>query len=216
MKLKDLIALYRAQSCDNADPPLCSPELLTLYANEAQAEACRRSHLLLDSEGSMCRLQVTAGQRSVPLAPGVLMIRRAFLGQQPLESTSADWMDGTFPGWQAQVRVGTPLYLVSGLDSAKLHLYPLPQQDGTIALTVSRLPALLEAEDSVPEIREELHPALVDWMLYRVYSSQDTDLYNDAKAAIGLRRFEAEFGRKTSGRNEQWQRVAQSMPGPIV
>ena len=83
-------------------------------------------------------------------------------------------------------------------------------------MTVSRLPALLEGEESIPEIREELHPALVDWMLYRVYSSQDTDLYNDAKAAIALRRFEAEFGRKTSGRNEQWQRVAQSMPGPIV
>lgn len=216
MKLKDMIALYRAQSCDTADPPLCGPELLTLHANEAQVEACRRSHLLLDSDGSMCNLQVTAGQRSAPLAPGVLSIQRAFMGEQPLVSVTADWMDANFPGWQADGRLGTTLYLVSGLNSGKLHLYPLPQHDGNIALTVSRMPVLLEGDDSIPEIREELHPALVDWMLYRVYSSQDTDLYNDAKAAIALRRFEAEFGRKTSGRNEQWQRVAQSMPGPIA
>ena len=69
----------------------------------------------------------------------------------------------------------------------------------------------------VPEIRPELHRGLVEWMLFRAYSRQDTDLYNDAKAAIALGRFEAEFGRKTSGRNEEWvRRGSDPMPGPIA
>ena len=54
-------------------------------------------------------------------------------------------------------------------------------------------------------------------MLYRAYSRMDTDLYNDAKAAIALQQFDVEFGSKASVRNEEWARSgAALMPGPIA
>ena len=63
MTLEDMIALYRAQAMDIADPPFCSDELLTLYANEGQDEACRRGQLIRDAS-SRCApwptLQVTS------------------------------------------------------------------------------------------------------------------------------------------------------------
>jgi hypothetical protein len=74
------------------------------------------------------------------------------------------------------------------------------------------------ANDSdTPEIRQEMHPALVEWMLYRAYSRPDSDAQDDAKAKTALRKFVAEFGEKHGGRNEQWIRDGDSlMPGPIA
>ena len=85
-------------------------------------------------------------------------------------------------------------------------------------MTMQRLPKMPMADGGdEPEIRQEAHPALVHWMLYRAYSRMDTDLYNDAKAAIALQQFEAEFGSKASVRNEEWVRSgAALMPGPIA
>ena len=63
MNLDDLIKQYRADALDqgravgggDADV-FCSDELLTIYANEAQVEACRRGQLLRDSVSPMCRI----------------------------------------------------------------------------------------------------------------------------------------------------------------
>ena len=49
MTLGEMIALYRAQAGDAAEPYFCDDALLTIYANEAQMEACRRGQLLLDA-----------------------------------------------------------------------------------------------------------------------------------------------------------------------
>ena len=57
-----------------------------------------------------------------------------------------------------------------------------------------------------PEIRPEMHTSLVEWMLFRAYSREETEMYNDTKAALCKSRFVAEFGSKASGRNEAWAR----------
>ena len=66
MTLAHLIALYRSQSLDlvqgNGETDvLCNDELLAIYANEAQEEACRRSELLRDSSSAMCVVSIAAG-----------------------------------------------------------------------------------------------------------------------------------------------------------
>lgn len=131
---------------------------------------------------------------------------------------SDDEMRANRLNWRDDNGVGVPTHLVHGLTTGSLHLWPIPEQDGLIRLTAQRLPIKpLRNPGDKPEIRRELHPALVDWMLYRAYSREDTDLYNDTKAAVALGRFEAEFGRKASGRNEQWVRDgAGVLPGPIA
>ncbi|WP_284335432.1 DUF6682 family protein [Comamonas sp. NoAH] len=222
MKVKELISLYRTQSLDkvsgkNHGDIFSTNEELILYANEAQVEACRRSELLLDSTGPMCTHELAPGQRSISLDGQVLTIRRAYIGAQPVRSVDAQWLDDSIPGWEDDERCASPMYLVTGMDSNSLYLYPKPSNAVTLRLTVSRLPKVLAGDDDEPEIRAEHHAGLVEWMLFRAYSREDNDLYNDTKAALCLRRFEAEFGSKVSARNETWMRQAESvLPGPIA
>ena len=89
MTLGELIALYRAQSGDTAQPYFCDDDLLTIYANEAQMEACRRGQLLLDAS----RVQLQAGQELVKLAPTALHVTRAFVDGHAVGWIGAEHMD---------------------------------------------------------------------------------------------------------------------------
>ena len=73
MTLQDLIDSYRAQSGDLPERRWCEDPMLTLYANEAQVEACRRGLLLVQSSTA----QLRAGDESVELAAHVLRLTRA-------------------------------------------------------------------------------------------------------------------------------------------
>lgn len=218
MNLQEMIQLYRAQADDGQPDPLCRDPILTIYANEAQEEACRRAQLLRDSTSPMCKVAFAAGAESVALAPQVVQVLRAFVAGQAVEVLNVEEMDCAMPGWQFQERQDVPQRLITGMTTGRLHLWPTPAADGEIRLTVHRLPLKpLRCDIDKPEIRPELHKALVEWMLYRAYSTQDTELYNDAKAAVCLRRFEEEFGRKASGRNEEWVRSREvAVPGPLA
>lgn len=214
MNLGEMIVLYRAQSGDTAQPYFCDDALLALYANEAQMEACRRGQLLLDAS----RVQLQAGQELVKLAPTALRVTRAFVDGHAVSWISAEHMDGLYPGWQFDDPQRQVQHLVFGVATGALYLWPRPSQAGELHMTVQRLPKMPMADGGdEPEIRQEAHSALVHWMLYRAYSRMDTDLYNDAKAAIALQQFDAEFGSKASVRNEEWVRSgAALMPGPIA
>lgn len=214
MNLQELINLYRAQAGDNKEPYFCDKDLLTLYANEAQVEACRRAQLLVDT----AHVQLQASQELVGLPPHALRVTRAFVNRQPVRVVSVQDMDAMHPGWQFDNPQSQVTHLVSGVTSGALHLWPCPNAELELVMTVQSLPKQsLVDEGDTPEIRPEAHAGLVEWMLYRAYSREDNDLYNDAKAILALRRFEAEFGRKASSRNEEWVRSgAAMMPGPIA
>lgn len=214
MTLGEMIELYRAQAGDTAEPYFCDDALLTLYANEAQMEACRRGQLLLDA----LRVQLQAGQELVKLTPTALRVIRAFVDGNAVGWIGAEQMDGLYPGWQFDDPQRQVQHMVFGVATGAVYLWPRPSQAGELCMTVQRLPKMpmADAQDE-PEIRQEAHYALVHWMLYRAYSRMDTDLYNDAKAALALQQFEAEFGSKASVRNEEWVRSgAALMPGPIA
>lgn len=220
MTLQDLITLYRADMQDEQEPYFCSDKLLTLYANEAQDEACRRGRLLVDSSSPFCKIAYQAGDATVPLDPSVLNVLRAVGDDgQHMAMVEADVMDADYPAWRSlSHRYRRPTRLVSGLDTGALHLWPRPNEAGTIELTVQRLPkARLVNMTDEPEIRAEAHPALAQWLCYRAFSRQDTELFNENKAQAALKKFEAEFGPKVSLRNEQWVREGQGlMPGPLA
>lgn len=218
MTLRELIALYREQAQDKKAPYFVSDQVLTIYANQAQDEACRRGQLLRQSTGPMCTLSYAAGDESVPLDPVVVRVLRAFVDGRTAHVVNVDFMDMNHPNWQTNTVRGRPNVLVTGLDTGALWLWPIPSIDGQIKLTVQRLAAapMVDLGDA-PEIRRESHPALVDWLLFRAHSSEDTEIYNPEKARLALNRFTAEFGNKVSLRNETWVRDgAGAMPNPLA
>lgn len=201
----DLIAAYREEANDFASPPFLSDTKLLEYANEAINEACRRAHLLVDSTSNFCSVAVAANDPLVQLDPRIINVRRLRLSIAiyPLVPVRAQVMDDLNPGWESHA--GTPTHYVTDYQSGHIRLYPKQGVSCSALMSVSRLPlAQLTATDSDVELREEHRPALVQWMLFRAYSKQDTDLFDPLKAKLAEDRFIAEFGRKVSARNERW------------
>ena len=218
MTLEEMILLYRVQADDKAEPYLADDELLTLYANEGQTEACRRAELLRDSASPMCVLTAAPGDEVIAVDARIVRILRAKVNGRDVGIVSGEHMDAMAPNWQDDGATGAPTHLIEGVSTGKLHLWPRPDAPCTVRLTVQRLPLKsLMSEADKPEIRPELHAALVDWMAHRVFSQQDGELYNPGKASLHLSRFESEFGTRSSGRNEAWIRNGLSvMAQPIA
>lgn len=207
MTLKEMIGLYRALMRDEQEPYLCSDAQLTVYANQAEREACRRGKLIRDAVSSMCTVRFKAGDRSVKIDKRILQVIDADVDFAEVTVLSEAQMKALTPGWMRTTNRDRPRVLVHGITTDALHLYPPPSEDGEIHLRVVRLPLdTMSDSGDEPEIRVEAHEALVEWILYRVYSHQDTEVYNEEKAQLAKANFEAEFGRKTSLRNEQWVR----------
>ena len=207
MNLKQLRALFREEAADTAEPFLWSDAYLATVASEAEQEACRRARLLRDSTSALCAIIASAGNPLVMLDSKVLDVLRVRLESYGtlLPEVSVQHMDESTPGWESHV--GTPQCVVTDYKSGALRLYPIPTLDAVLRLMVIRLPlAALSASGDEPEIREEYHPALVQWMLHRAYAKQDAETYDQAKSDRALLNFEHEFGRRESARNEQWQR----------
>ena len=218
MNLGEIIAAYRAEAFDNEVPPFCSDELLALYATEAQTEACRRGVILRDSVSPMCSLAFAADATHVVIAPQIVRILRARTGGHDVTVIDVEDMDCRVPNWQDDTSRSRPTHLVAGMTTGALHLWPRPADAGTLSLTVQRMPlkALVNDTDK-PEIRQESHPALVQWLVYKACSRQDGELFDRQRADAALSRFESEFGRKSSLRNEEWVRSGVNTgPAPIA
>lgn len=208
MNLAGLIALYRLESGDDASPPFVADTSLMELANEAQEEACRRADLLKDSTTTaICTVAVTAGTPTITLDARIIDVKRVKMASEtvPLAPAMLDEMDEASPGWDTQT--GKPRAYIPDYQSGAIRLWPNPTANESLALTVTRLP-LADMNDllDAPEIRASYHRALVQWMLYRVYSIQDAELYDAQKADKCLANFEREFGKRQSARNEQWRR----------
>jgi hypothetical protein len=217
VNLRDLIDSYREEAADNGRPPFVSDQSLIRFANEAQREACRRGRMLVDSTSAVCTVGIVAGEPLVELDQSIIYVRRARLSSNGtvLRPASIGEMDEWGGRWDSST--GQPIIFLQDFQTGYLRLYPIPTNNDDLLLTVSRMPLSDMSDDSdEPEVRAEVHPAIVQWMLYRAYSRQDSDMFDQRKAATSLAEFEREFGKRASARNEQWSRAGVVMTEPIA
>ena len=213
----DLIAAFRDEASDKVKPYLWSDDWLLNIASEAEREACRRAHLLVDSSASFCSVSVSANDPLIDIDPLILDIRRAKLSISTYQLTpvKATEMDALNPGWEKHV--GTPTSYVTDYQTNAIRLYPNQQVACELNMSVSRLPLKsMASEDDKPEIRIEYRQGLVQWMLYRAYSKVDADGFNKAQADMALARFEREFGQRSSARNERWKNERPVIETPTI
>jgi hypothetical protein len=207
MTLEELIAEARTRADDKDGRELWSDAEWTSYANDAEREACRRARLLVDSTtAEICMLMLEPGAQTLDLDPRILFIRRARLAGATRLLTPIHYRDlDEHRGAEWQDETGEPTHHVLGMDELKFRPYPTPNAEGVVQLTVARLPLedMLEGEHA-PEIRAHHHMGLVDWMLYRAYSKQDSETLDKARAATHMAAFEAEFGKRSSAQDEIW------------
>jgi hypothetical protein len=60
MTVDELRTLFRNRTQDTAKPYLWSDEEVFEYMDDAQNEACRRAHLLVDSRSEVCEANIAA------------------------------------------------------------------------------------------------------------------------------------------------------------
>lgn len=217
MNLEEIIRLFREESVDKERPYFWSDDLLKIFASEAQREACRRSNLLIDSTSAFCSVPVAPNDPLVKLDPSIVNVMRAKLSisTYALSPVRAEEMDRVNPGWETHI--GTPTTYVTNYQTDHIRLYPNSQVGADLNLTVSRLPVSdMTAMEDEPEIRVEYHQGLIQWMLHRAYSRHDADTFDPEKAAKAIAAFEQEFGKRTSARNEKWQRDRPMVDTPTI
>lgn len=219
MNLAELTQAAQADFADtvgDADARLVKPAQWVRFANEAQREACRRAHLLVDSStASICHLAVTAGHPVINLSKKILRVRGVRLASDGtvLAKIRVDVLD-TRSGRNWQADEGVPAYYAEDFQSSALLLYPKPSSGDSLNLTVVRLPLADMAHDTdEPELPESCHEGLVKWMLYRAYSAHDVETENMPRAQAALAAFEAQFGPAISAKEDAWARARQGLDG---
>jgi hypothetical protein len=201
MNLNELIIAAQNQADEIVDKPdlLWSLAEWTEYANDAENEACIRANLIIDKSSGLTSITVASGIATYSIDEKILIIKRAKLlsGTEPLVKTSRRVLDATYPNWEADtgaVRSWLPD------DTNKITLYKSPVAATTLNLMVSRLPlspmTLANKLTESPEIDVQYHLGLVDWMLHRAYSKQDSETLDKGKAKEHLTRFVKRFGER--------------------
>ena len=193
-----LLAEYRRRADDNAEPLYVADEQVFVMLSEGEREACLRGAPIFDtSTAEVVSYAVAADQATITLDSRILRIDHATFTPTGgracnLAVTGIDEVRSRCLSTTAS----RPQYACHE-SRTTLKLYPTPSEAGTLALDVYRLP-LLDIEDDTdePEIPLELHDGLVDWVLYRVYSTKDSELYDLDRAAIALRDFTERFGER--------------------
>lgn len=207
MQLRELMTLFRNEVDDATEPYLWSDEEVIEFANDAQNEACRRARLLVDSSTTaLCQIAVTAGTALLDLDPRVLFVRRArFATYRPLDRMNMQDMECYNPFWMDATGGGTPRVFVPDYETGKLLLWPTPDADGTLLLTVVRDPLVeMDADSDIPEIAPRYHRSLRYWMMARAFGKQDAEANDPKKEATAMALFEQEFGKKSSAIDEAW------------
>lgn len=199
MNKGQLRARWRRDVKDTVKPYLWSDDDFDDWINEAENEAARRAFLLVDSTSTLTQVDLAAGDIGIDLDPRIIFVRRALLSKgKPLVPRVARAMDDEVPGWENSM-ASTPIVFVPDWQSRYLRLWPPTRLADTAKLTVVRLPAKrLEDDTDSPEIPEQDHLHLLDWVKFRCYDAQDCDGYDPEKSAKHEKKFIARFGESTS------------------
>lgn len=202
--LQQLLRDLRDDLDDDVAPYHYSDKKLTRWLNQAVEEAAVRGRMLLESNrADICKIALQAGTADYALHPCAWIIRRAVLDgdlSDPLYRTTTHDMDRR-GGRSWRTQTGTPQCLIRDQQAGRILLFPIPDRDSILHLTVIRTPdesEQLEQLDDEPVIDPIHHRGLINWALWRAYSVKDSEQLDPSAAQANLALFEQAFGRRPS------------------
>lgn len=198
MNLGEMILQYRRAAQDHEQPGLVdTPELVSLF-NEAEREAVIRGRLLLEiADPAICEIVVSPGQSAYRLHPTIYELthlgfkREGGFRRTPVYLTSIEELDHSCRDWRDTE--GEPTSAIQ--TDRSLHLVPTPVASGVLHVEGYRLPRKpMKDESDTPEIHHIHHGYLHLWVLHRVFSIPDAELFDPARAAAAEEEFTRYFG----------------------
>lgn len=189
MRPSELLDLFRLEMADTAQPYLWSDEFIVGAIDDAQKQFARKTDGIPDSTTSAVVDLVVALDPDtqlytdvLPLHSSILKIRsarRADTGRD-IEVLNMEDMPARnmfFDGRSSRVRA-----LVLGMDTDQVRLWPFPNEDVTIKLSVFRMPLVTITDDEPLEIPAQHHRDLLLWVKHRAYSVHDAETFDKTKA----------------------------------
>lgn len=211
MDLDELIGRARQRSDDNGSQPFSTDCDWAIWASEGERQACMRASLIYDDTSDFCTLTITPGVTKYDIDHRILRISDENVRWKysisdrlwPVKMTGIDrrfhlghhhhWHEI----WDCDENVtGNRVERVAQVNKT-LHVWPKPSSTlaGTLILGVYRLPLYpMEDGGDEPEIPLEHRDGLVDWMLFKAWSSKDPEQNDPDAAKIAYDAFEARFG----------------------
>lgn len=189
---------------------------LVRFANQAQVEFCRRRPINDSTTAAICDASVTAGDLFVPYSPLIAYVdRMAVQGEaHGLTKKTKAWMDRNYANWETET--GTPKHYIENITEYKARLYPIPDADININMTVGRLPLADMRWDrrqkDEPEINVMYHMDLVMWMNHLALRKRDSQTHNKTESDRQYKLFETAVGPRISAFNERMRRENRAQP----
>jgi hypothetical protein len=198
MTADELIAQFRSDADDRAEPYLASNADVLTWLDEGQEEACIRAKLIYESvRANVCNIAVVAGTSVYSVHASVLDVVKASFtptgSTSPVDLILSDRieLDRIKSGWRYAVEA--PQYLVQ--DDTKVQFGCIPSDSGTLAIECYRLPLSKIEDADTPEIGRAHHRHLVQWALFRAFGRPDAELFDAARSEKALAAFERMFGK---------------------
>lgn len=202
MERGELKKALRRDILDDAVPQyLYEDEALDAFLNDAQRQVCLRARALTDSTSDITRVSVPADAQRIQLDPAILAVRHASFGDScALTGTTARRL------WKREARwdvsdPGTPHFWIPDYEDGFLYFDRPLDQPRTLRMSVWRMPfdsEQMEDDEDEPIIAPHWHMDMLDWAAYRAFSSKDSELGDEKRAAHHLAMFEQKVGRLPS------------------
>ena len=221
MTPEELLNVFRREVHDEAQPQLWSDEAIYDFMAQAEAEFATRIGGFFEV---LPPVTVVAGDAWLPLEPWIMDIYRArVIGQGNIKVMTltsferGQWYDdyginGSIHNYEWQDDTGRVEALITDMDETRLRLWRVPSEDVQIELTVQRLPKApvsdTQQKFDVQDPRDQY--ALVHWMQYLAYQSQDVDTYDPDAAERARARFEMYMDQRVQ------RRMRNRRPGGVV
>lgn len=204
MVLQELLAEFRNQVADNAQPQLWSDPEALLYLVDAQDQFVRKTGGIADmSTAAICDIAVVLNTPFSAHSPYILRIMsgRLLTARRDVDfvqETDVKFLREKDYGTQVKftlddTEIGVVRYGVLGLEEKKIRWLLVPETSDTCRLRVYRLPYPRITDwdgPAVLEIDEMHHYHLIKWMKHLAYSKQDEEARDDKKAADNKLAFE--------------------------
>lgn len=212
MNQSDVITASRNLLDDRVKPYLWSDDELSLFADIAYPDAVTRVHGNTDSlDGYICNINIKIGVSSYELDKAILQIIRAKLSGEnnPLTQSSVRDLDKYFTGWESTT--GTPRFFIGDMDTHYIQLYPTPEVDDTLTLTVKRLPDnLLSVSGGEMEfLPNRFHYGVVFLVCSLANMKQDADTFNSERSVYFEGQATNVLGPKKSANTQVFEREFQ-------